>query len=126
MEGSVVHFELPFDDPVRARAFYADAFGWRLTELPAMNYTTAGTAASDDMGIGTEPGAINGGLAERGGPITTPVITIGVDDVDAALNRVTKYGGSVVQGRTAVGEMGFSAYFTDTEGSVVGLWQSAS
>ena len=26
----------------------------------------------------------------------------------------------------AVGEMGFAAYFTDSEGNLMGLWQTAS
>jgi predicted enzyme related to lactoylglutathione lyase len=28
MSGRVVHFEVPFDDGDRARAFYQNAFGW--------------------------------------------------------------------------------------------------
>ena len=28
MSGRVVHFEIPFDDGDRARAFYQEAFGW--------------------------------------------------------------------------------------------------
>jgi predicted enzyme related to lactoylglutathione lyase len=31
----------------------------------------------------------------------------------------------VVRERTQVGEMGFTAYFTDTEGNLVGLWENA-
>jgi hypothetical protein len=27
--------------------------------------------------------------------------------------------------KTAVGDMGFAAYFTDPEGNVVGLWETA-
>jgi predicted enzyme related to lactoylglutathione lyase len=38
---------------------------------------------------------------------------------------VEKLGGSIALGRQAVGDMGFSAYFTDPEGNVIGLWQNA-
>ena len=64
-------------------------------------------------------------MLARQGPITAPVITIGVDDLDDALARVEKLGGKVAIGRNPVGDMGFSAYFHDTEGNLIGLWQSA-
>ena len=125
MSGRVVHFELPVDDQERAKAFYAAAFGWDLADVPAMSYTMVTTTPSGDRGP-TEPGAINGGMAGRGGPITAPVITVEVADIDEALATVERLGGRTVQGRAAVGDMGFTGYFSDSEGNVVGLWQTAS
>jgi predicted enzyme related to lactoylglutathione lyase len=49
----------------------------------------------------------------------------GVDDLDDALARVEKLGGKVAIGRQPVGTMGYSAYFHDTEGNLIGLWQNA-
>jgi predicted enzyme related to lactoylglutathione lyase len=83
------------------------------------------TTPADESGRPSEPGSVNGGMLARQGPITSPVITIGVDDLDDALARIEKLGGSVAIGRQAVGDMGFSAYFHDTEGNLVGLWQNA-
>jgi predicted enzyme related to lactoylglutathione lyase len=37
----VVHFEIPFDNKQRAMKFYADSFGWRLQDVPEMNYVMA-------------------------------------------------------------------------------------
>jgi predicted enzyme related to lactoylglutathione lyase len=125
MSGKVVHFEVPFDDQNRAKTFYAEAFGWNLTDVHGIAYTLVTTTPSGDRGP-TEPGAINGGMAERGGPITAPVITIEVEDIDAALATVERLGGKTVQGRLPVGDMGFTGYFADTEGNVVGLWQTAA
>ena len=125
MSGKVVHFELPVDDQNRAKTFYAEAFGWNLADVPGMAYTMVTTTPSGDRGP-TEPGAINGGMAGRGGPITSPVITIDVDDIDTALATVERLGGKTVQGRAPVGDMGFTGYFSDTEGNVVGLWQTAA
>ena len=34
-------------------------------------------------------------------------------------------GGKIAAGRQAVGNMGFTGYFVDTEGNTVGLWQNA-
>ncbi|HEU4424239.1 MAG TPA: VOC family protein [Pilimelia sp.] len=126
MSGRVVHFEIPADDVERARTFYREAFGWEMTPMPEMNYTMVATTAMDESGLPIEPGAINGGMSERRPPITSTVITVDVQDIDATLPMLEKLGGAVVQGKTAVGEMGYVAYFTDSEGNVVGLWQSAT
>ena len=122
--GRVVHFEIPFDDQDRAHAFYADVFGWTLVPLPEMHYVLATTGPSD-QGPPSEPGFINGGLLQRGQPVRGPVLTLEVDDIDACLEQVESLGGRTVSGRQAVGDMGFSAYFTDTEDNLMGLWENA-
>ena len=125
MSGQVVHFEIPVDDMGRAQDFYRDVFGWQLTTVPEMGYTLVSTTPAGPDGRPNEPGAINGGMLSRQGPITAPIVTIDVDDIDDALATVEKLGGKAVISRQAVGEMGFSAYFTDTEGNLIGLWQTA-
>ena len=121
----VVHFEVPFDDADRAHTFYREAFGWQLQSMPDMGYTMVTTTPGDESGRPSEPGSINGGMLAKDGPITSPVIVIGVDDLDDALARVEKLGGSVAIGRQPVGDMGFAAYVNDTEGNLIGLWQNA-
>ncbi len=125
MSGRVVHFEIPADNVKRAQAFYSNAFGWQMNSIPGMNYTMVGTTPSDQNGMPTEPGAINGGMAKRGSPLKNTVITIGVQNIDESLEKVKKLGGKVVQKKEPVGDMGFAAYFKDTEGNVMGLWQDA-
>ena len=74
----------------------------------------------------TEPAFINGGFFARGADEPRgPVLVVDVADIDAALARVGELGGSVATTKMAVGDMGFAAYFRDTEGNVVGLWQTA-
>jgi uncharacterized protein len=121
----VVHFEVPFDDAERATGFYREAFGWQLTSMPQFQYTMVTTTPTDEQGRPGEAGGINGGMLFRQGPITAPVITIGVDELDEAMARVEKLGGKVAIGRQEVGGMGWSAYFHDTEGNLIGLWQNA-
>ncbi|MFC3382347.1 VOC family protein [Couchioplanes azureus] len=121
----VVHFEVPFDDAERAHGFYREAFGWQLATMPEMSYTMVTTTPTDDTGRPAEAGGINGGMLARQGPITSPVITIGVADLDDSLARIEKLGGRVEIGRQPVGDMGFSAYVRDTEGNLIGLWQNA-
>lgn len=121
----VVHFELPADNVERAQTFYREAFDWRMNSMPGMGYTMVGTSETDETGRPTQPGAINGGMLARQAPINAPVITINVDDIDASLTTIEKLGGRTARGKEPVGDMGFAAYFTDTEGNVVGLWQNA-
>jgi predicted enzyme related to lactoylglutathione lyase len=125
MAGQVIHFEVPADDVERAQRFYSDAFGWQMTPVPEMSYTLVQTGPTSPEGRPSEPGVINGGMMARGGPATAPVITIMVDDIDAALATVEQHGGKTAVGRQAVGDMGFAAYFVDPEGNTMGLWQNA-
>jgi predicted enzyme related to lactoylglutathione lyase len=125
MSGRVVHFEIPFDDQERANAFYAEVFGWTLTPMPDMQYVLATTGPSD-QGPPAEPGFVNGGLLQRGHPVTGPVVVVDVEDIDEALAKVEARGGSRVTGREAVGEMGYAAYVTDCEGNLLGLWETAA
>ncbi|MCU1667182.1 MAG: hypothetical protein JWP40_109 [Blastococcus sp.] len=125
MSDRVVHFEVPFDDGDRARSFYKEIFGWQITEMPEMDYTMVMSGPSGDTGP-TEPGYINGGMASKQTiPASGPVLTIGVDDIDATLIKIEKTGGSRLGDKVPVGDMGFAAYFKDTEGNVLGLWQNA-
>lgn len=128
MSGRVVHFEVPFDDGDRARDFYQQAFGWNLTEMPELKYTTVSTGpAAEDTGMPAEPGYIGGGMFEREPDSPQgPVIVMDVDSIDDALAKVRSLGGKVVGEKAPVGEMGFAAYFTDTEGNVMGLWETAA
>ncbi|HEU0041305.1 MAG TPA: VOC family protein [Jiangellaceae bacterium] len=126
MSGRVVHFEVPFDDGDRARTFYREAFGWNIQELPEMDYTMVASGPTTDQGMPSEPGFINGGMFHRDvSPVRGPVITVDVDSIDAALEKIEKLGGSTVLAKQSVGDMGFSAYFNDPEGNLMGLWENA-
>jgi predicted enzyme related to lactoylglutathione lyase len=123
----VVHFEIPTENKERANTFYQTAFKWNLIPMQGMDYTSAITTPSDEQtGMPSTPGAINGALFPRTENLKTPIITIDVEDVDAALAQVESAGGSVAQAKDAVPGMGYYAYFTDTEGNVLGLWQTDS
>lgn len=126
MAGGVVHFEIPADDDGRAREFYSSAFGWEVSPVAEMDYAMIRTTPTDETGMPAVKGSINGGMFHREGELTSPVITVDVDDIDEALQRINSLGGSTVTPRQEVGSMGWAAYFRDTEGNVVGLWQNAA
>lgn len=122
--GGVVHFEIPADDEDRARDFYASVFGWTFQVIPEMEYSLAMTVPVNDQGAPAEPGSINGGIFRRGEMLNAPVVTIDVKDIDAALEQVARHGGSTLRGKMPVPGSGWNAYFRDSEGNVVGLWQN--
>jgi len=122
--GGVVHFEIPADDQKRARKFYQEALGWRVEPVPGMDYSMVITTDMDDDGQPAAAGAINGGMMAREGQITAPVITVDVPDINATLKSVEQLGGSVVMPKNEIPGMGFTAYFKDPEGNVMGLWEN--
>ena len=122
----VVHFEIPFDDKKRAMSFSAETFGWKLTDMAEMNYVMAETVAVGENQRPKEPGAINGGLFLRPKEAPHPVIYVGVSSVEQALKKAQAAGGKVVTARTAIPGMGAYARVTDTEGNVLGLFESSS
>lgn len=121
---SIVHFEIPADDMKRAENFYTRAFGWNANQVPNFEYTMFGTVSSDQNGAPTVPGAINGGMPKRGKPVEHVVVTIKVDDIDSSLEKIERLGGKTVQKKMPIGDMGFTAYFKDTEGNTIGLFQT--
>lgn len=120
----VVHFEIPFDNKTRAMKFYTDSFGWQLMDMPQMNYVMAGTVAVDDKQMPKEPGAINGGLFQRPKDAPNPTIYVGVKSVNATIKKVEAAGGKLVTPYTPIPGMGAYARVTDTEGNVIGLFES--
>jgi predicted enzyme related to lactoylglutathione lyase len=124
MTGRVVHFEVPYDDADRARAFYSGVFGWSIQPAPEFEYNFVQTGPVGDDGMATERGYIGGGMFQRQEDVGRPVITIEVDDVAAALASIAEHGGAAVGEPQRVGDMGVAGYFTDCEGNLMGLWQS--
>ena len=123
----VVHFEITFDDQQRAKEFYGSVFDWDLDDNDMGNgvvYTTATTVPVGDDRLPKEPGAINGGFTSRGSETPYPVITIGVDAIDDTLKKVEAGGGSTITPRTPIPNLGAFAYFKDSEGNVMGLWET--
>jgi predicted enzyme related to lactoylglutathione lyase len=112
----IVHFELPADDPERAARFYEQAFGWRIEkwQSDAMDYWMIMTGEEGEPGI-------DGGMGRRQYPGEGVSVTLDVEDVDAALERIVAAGGTIAVPKMAVPGVGWLAYVKDTEGHVIGL-----
>jgi predicted enzyme related to lactoylglutathione lyase len=64
-------------------------------------------------------------LSRESAPTGGPLVVVDVESIDEALQRIGELGGETVVAKQPVGDMGFSAYVRDTEGNVVGLWETA-
>ena len=92
--------------------------------MPEFEYNFVQTGPTDDNGMPTEPAYIGGGMFQRQADLGMPIITIDVDDMTKALATIAEHGGAAVGEPQQVGDMGIAAYFTDSEGNLMGLWQS--
>ncbi len=121
---AVMHFEMPYKDRDRAARFYAEAFGWTHQKMgPEMgDYLLVTTALPGERpNMPPEPalGAINGGLFpfKDDWPMQYPSVVIDVDDVEAAMARVTAAGGEVMGEPMEIPGVGRYVSFVDTEGN---------
>ena len=80
-----IHFDITAENPERALKFYADVFGWTAQkwEGGAQPYWMFKTGPEGEPGI-------DGGLSARNGGGTETVNTIGVKDVDEAVESITR------------------------------------
>src|SRR5579872_7105429 len=111
---NIIWFEIPADQPERAKKFYSQLFGWKIEPFPGMtDYWHIDTGGSDDTP--------DGGMMVRKHthqPITNYV---NVPSVTNAAKKVEKLGGIICKGKTPVPEMGYFAICRDTEGNEFAL-----
>jgi uncharacterized protein len=94
------------------RAFYAKAFGWALTDYgPTYSATTNGTT---DVGLQGDPAD----------SLSAPLPVIRVDDLEAALDSVTKAGGVIAKPIFSF-PGGRRFQFIDPSGSELAVWSAA-
>ncbi|MEA2725446.1 MAG: uncharacterized protein QOH59_3217 [Gemmatimonadales bacterium] len=123
MSHTVVHFEIPADQPERAAEFYRELFGWKIDHMGGpMDYWLVNTVPTDAQGRPTEPD-VNGGLMRRMMPEQTPVNYISVESVEEFSRKAQSLGAKVVVPKRPVPGMGWFAQLTDTEGNIFAIWQ---
>jgi hypothetical protein len=126
MDHTIVHFEIPADQPERAAKFYREMFGWNINrwENPGgMEYWMVETVETDAEGRPVRQG-VNGGLMPRMYPNQPPVNYIAVENVDEAVAKAERLGAKVLMGKHPVPGMGWFAQLSDTEGNLFAVWQT--
>lgn len=113
-------FEISVSDFGRAKKFYEEIFSITMDGSEMMGMKMAYFPA-DMMG-----GKVGGGLCQ--GPFHKPsadgvkVYLNGNPDLENALSKVEAAGGQVTMPKTKISdEIGYMAFFLDTEGNIIGL-----
>jgi len=126
----VVHFEIYVEDVARAKAFYEAVFECTLEHVPS-------PASGMDMEMWAFPMDSENGMTSygSGGMLVKmegfspggggTLVYFGCEDCAVQAGRALAAGGSLVQDKMAIGEHGFCALVSDTEGNVVGLHSMA-
>ena len=110
-----IHFEIHVEDPEASITFFSDVLGWGSDRWGDMPYWLQSTG--EGPGI---DGAI-GSVQEHGQSVA---LTMDVDDLDAARERVVAAGGTITLERMAIPGVGWLIYATDPNGLHFGLLQS--
>jgi uncharacterized protein len=118
-QGDFTHFEIPADDPDRAKAFYSGLFDWSFADpIPGFEGYYLFTTPVGQEGMG-------GAIGKRGEMAPDQLRTyVHVDSVDTALQKATELGGSVVTPRSEVPGQGWYGVFRDPEGNELALWET--
>jgi predicted enzyme related to lactoylglutathione lyase len=114
----VVHFEVVGKDGAALRSFYGELFEWQIDADNPMSY---GMVARDDN-LSADGAGIGGGIGE--GPEGYPghvTFYVEVPDVEAALEKAERLGGTRMMGPDEVMEGLVIGLFTDPEGHTIGL-----
>ncbi len=112
----IVWFEIPADNPERAKSFYGSLFGWKIEAFPGVtDYWHIDTGGGDDTP--------DGGLMRRKHPEQPITNYVAVSSVDESASKVEKLGGRICKPKTAVPHMGYFAICQDTENNTFALWE---
>ena len=128
MANTIVHFEIPADDPEKLAAFYTGLFGWKITKMGGMpgmedvDYWGVETVPADEQGRPTEQG-VNGGLMKRMMPEQKITNYISVSNVEEYTAKAVSLGATIIMPKMAVPHMGWFAQFVDPSGNVIAIWQ---
>ncbi|HDS45887.1 MAG TPA: VOC family protein [Methanomicrobia archaeon] len=114
---TIVHFDIPADDPERAKKFYEELFGWKIEQTPGFPYYLIETTDLEG-----NPG-VGGGMGPRQKPNEQITQFFGVESIAASVKKVEALGGSVVAPRMPVPGWGYLAVCRDTEQNLFGLWE---
>ncbi|MEM7049185.1 MAG: VOC family protein [Acidobacteriota bacterium] len=116
MSHSVQYTELHTPNPQEATAFYGALFDWqsKTIETPAGPY----------MEVTNGDGPVGGIFNRPDGGDPHWLIYITTADVDASVTRAKELGGSVLQEKQEVPDMGYYAILEDPHGAIFALWQA--
>ena len=123
MPRPVVHFEVIGRNPDQLRRYYGDLFGWTFdTPSPvAKQLSAADSYAFIDLITADDGTGIRGGVGGGEGYDSHAFFYVGVQDVEAALQRAESLGGTRVMGPATSPNGLVVGHFRDPEGALIGV-----
>lgn len=123
--GKVVWHDLLTNTPEASRRFYGELFGWKFEEPRVF----IGVGSGDSYMLIRHNGELIGGMVDtnalgRTENISQWVTTISVPDIDAAVGRVARAGGQVINAPESIGERGRMAVVEDATGALFAMIQT--
>ncbi len=121
-EGRIIWHDLLTTTPVESRKFYGELFGWEFERPPS----ATGFGTDDSYMLIRHEGKLIGGMLDANilnqqENVSQWISVMSVNDVNAAVQRVTAAGGEVLTEPTDVGSRGRMAVVTGPDGAIVAL-----
>ncbi len=125
-KNAVAHFEIYADDPDALGQFYSSLFDWAIERMPEMDYRWVKTVETDEKGMPSQAGGINGGILKRPADYEERawINYINVESLETTTERAKKLGAKVMKGKTPVPGMGWFAMLIDPQGNPFAIWQT--
>jgi predicted enzyme related to lactoylglutathione lyase len=117
MKNAVNWFEIPVKNFDRAKMFYETVLDAEMHLMEAMGMKSAFFPA--DLQSGGTGGCIIQGEGYEPSSEGSLIYLNGGEDLSIPLSRVEAAGGRILMPKTAIGQNGFMAHFSDTEGNKV-------
>src|SRR5579864_8658563 len=114
-------FEIPAKDIKRAQKFYENIFATKMQDMGEMMGMKM-TSFPAEMGNGKVSGALAQSQMHKPSTDGAVIYLNANPAIQNVIERIEKNGGKVVMPKTQISpEIGFMAFFVDTEGNKVGL-----
>lgn len=119
-EHTLVHFEIPVNDPAKLSRFYEELFSWKFTKMPDpsgnMDYWLI---SHKDAG----ENETMGGLYKRTMGEMGFVNYFGVANLEQSLAKAASLGATVVRGKQEIPNIGWFAILQDPDNNTFALFQ---
>jgi uncharacterized protein len=119
-EHTLVHFEIPVNDPANLARFYEQLFSWKFTKMPdpsgQMDYWLI---SHKDAG----PNETMGGLYKRTMGETGLINYFSVVNLDQSLAKASSLGATVVKAKQEIPNIGWFALLQDPDKNTFALFQ---
>jgi hypothetical protein len=118
MASAITHFEIYGAEPAKLATFYRAVFGWRIEQMPGVDYWRVETGAP-------EATRLHGGLMYRAiDGLSGWMLYISVESHDQTVAQIHNLGGSVIVQKTAVPKTAWVTIVADPQGNIFGVWQA--